>query len=112
MNRVGKFIIFFVTAFFLSSILYSITVDFVLPKIEYVNKVKFRMAFLNYDDLLVVALKERLTDKTHTLTKTSIRKSNFLNDYQLELPYQYAPSLYFIFGESNPVDIAISRNRL
>lgn len=108
MNRVGKFIIFFVTAFFLSSILYSITVDFVLPKIEYVNKIKFRMAFLNYDDLLVVALKERLTDKTHTLTKTSIRKSNFLNDYQLELPYQYAPSLYFIFGESNPVDIAIS----
>ena len=108
MNRVGKFIIFFVTSIFLSTIFYSCTVNYILPKIEYNNRVSFKLAYLNYDDYLIVAFKENVADRTHSLGRNSIQKSNYLNDYNLELPYQYNPSLFFLFGESHPVDIAIA----
>ena len=74
MNRVGKFIIFFVTSIFLSTIFYSCTVNYILPKIEYNNRVSFKLAYLNYDDYLIIAFKEKATDRTHSLGKNSIQK--------------------------------------
>lgn len=107
MNRIGKFLVFFATCIFFSTIIYSYTVDAVLPKIEYSNKIKFQLAFLNYDDVLVVAFKETKAS-VHTLNKYELKKTNFLNDIFLELPYDFEPSLYVLFGESRPVNFAIS----
>ena len=60
MNRIGKFIIFFVTCIFFTTILYSCSVDHILPKIEYSNRVSFKLAYLNYDDFLILSNKNRL----------------------------------------------------
>ncbi len=108
MEKFGKFLLFFVTCVFLSSLVYIYSIDKVLPKIEYANKVSFQLAFLNYDDLLIVAFKENDTDKEHSLAKYSLKKSNYLQDFYLELPYQYSKSLFFLFGESQPINFAIA----
>ncbi len=108
MNRIGKFIIFFVTCIFFSTILYSCSVDHILPKIEYSNRVSFKLAYLNYDDFLIVAFKEKETDRTHSFKKHFMHKTNYLNDFNIDLPYQYNPSLFLILGDSHPVDVAIS----
>ena len=108
MNRIGKIIIFFVTSIFLSTILFFCTVDHIFPKIEYSNRVSFKLAYLNYDDFLIFAFKEKSTDRSHSLGKYDVKKTNYLNEYNLDLPFQYNPSLFLMFGESHPVDVAIA----
>lgn len=108
MEKLGKVIIFFVFSIFISTIVFVGSVDYVLPKINYVNQVSFQLAYLNYDDALVVAFKEDESQKEHSLSKFEIVQGNQLKDLSLELPYEYAPTLYFLFGESHPVDLAIT----
>lgn len=108
MEKLGKVIIFFVFSLFVSTIIFVCSVDYVLPKINYTNKVSFQFAYLNYDDALVIAFKPDKTQKEHSLTKYDVTHSNYLIDVNFELPYHYAPTLFLLFGESHPVDLAIS----
>ena len=59
MNKIGKIIIFFVTSIFFSTSLFFCSVDMILPKIEYNNRVSFKLAYLNYDDFLIFAFSEK-----------------------------------------------------
>lgn len=108
MNKIGKIIIFFVTSIFFSTSLFFCSVDMILPKIEYNNRVSFKLAYLNYDDFLIFAFSEKATDRTLSLGKYSVAKTDYLNYYNFDLPYQYKPSLFLLFGESHPVDVAIA----
>ena len=108
MNKIGKIIIFFVTSIFFSTSLFFCSVDLILPKIEYNNRVSFKLAYLNYDDFLIFAFSEKSTDRTFSLEKYSVSKTDYLNYYNFDLPYQYKPYLFLLFGESHPVDVAIA----
>lgn len=108
MNKFGQFLIFFVSCVFISSILYGLTADKILPRIDYVNKVSFQLAYLNYDDVLIVAFKENESNEMHSVNKYSVKKTKYLKNFSFALPCQYAPTLYFAFGESHPNDFAIA----
>lgn len=107
-DNIGKFLILLVSCILLSSFLYDISVETVLPKVDYTNKVSFKLAYLNYDDELIIAFKENSYNAEHTINKFDVKTSRFLNDYSFDLPYQYEPTLFLIFGEFHPVDFVLT----
>lgn len=108
MNKFGKILIYFITSIFFASVIYIVSIDKILPNIEYINKISFQLAYLNYDDFLIVAFKEEQGSDDHSLNKYNITKNNILNDVSIDLPYKYSSSVYFLFGEDNPIDFALA----
>lgn len=108
MDKIGKFLIFLIVSIFISFCIYNLTVEKFFPNLKYTNKIEFQLAYLNYEDSLKIIYKVNSSSQLYKLDRKNISKTGYLNRYFLEFPYTYAPFLYFGFGETYPVDFAIS----
>ena len=108
MDKIGKFLIFLIVSIFISFCTYNMTVEKFFPNLKYTNKIEFQLAYLNHEDSLKIIYKVNSSSKLYKLDRKTISKTGYLNRYFLYFPYTYAPFLYFGFGETYPVDFAIS----
>lgn len=107
MSRIARFVLYIITCFLLAHIIYFLSIDRIFPQIDYNNTVSFDLAYLNDDDILLVAFGSRgsLNDET---MRIDVPKSLNLNHISLKVPFVYRPTFYFLFGESNKITFAIS----
>ena len=107
MNRFYLSCLFCISVILSAIIAFSFTVDRIFPHIQYNNTVEFDLAYLNIDEKLLIAFKER-NAQIHDINRIDIPSSSVLNHISLQFPFVYSPSFHMIFGESNPVTFAIS----
>lgn len=106
-----KKIIYLFYSIFLSSIIYYLSVDFVLPRLSYNNVVEFDLAYVNFDEQLLVYFKEK-NARMHEVRSIGVESSQYLRHFSLQVPYVYNPSFYLGFGESKKVSFAISNFKI
>ena len=104
--------LFLIGAYFFSIIItctaaYYYTVDLVLPDIQYDNQVEFDLAYLNVDEKLLIAFKER-DAQILEVQSIEVPASKVLNHISLHVPYEYSPLFYLSFGEYSHVTFALS----
>ena len=105
--KLGKIIILLVTSLMITVMICYFSLDRIFPKIDYNNNIELDLAYLNYSDKLLIGFREKGSNDID-MNSIEIPSSQILNHLSLTVPYVYEPMFYLLFGESNPVTVAIS----
>ena len=106
MFKLAKIILFVITSLLITSLVYVSTVNVVLPKLDYNNVIKFDIAYLNYEDHLLISYLPK-GEKDDLISRIVIQKGSKPESYAIKQPFLSDPSLILIFGESHPISFVI-----
>ena len=107
MNSLFKVVLVVSVGIVISTIVYFLSVDRLFPKTEYRNNIEFDLAYLNTNEVLLVAFKEDSASE-YELNTFNIPSSRVLHSVSLQVPFEYSPTFALMFGDSNPVTFAIA----
>ena len=79
-----------------ASVVFHFTVDKIVPNVSYKNMIDFDIAFNENDTIAIIRMPT--VDETASVYRIYIEKSENLNSYRSEVPYDYVPYFVVAFG--------------
>ena len=89
-----------------ASVVFHFTVDKIIPNVSYKNMIDFDIAFNENDTISIIRMPT--ADETASVYRIYIEKSENLNSYRSEVPYDYVPYFVVAFGETHPINFKLS----